>query len=87
MMQAACSIKQNELDLRKKKFDLLPSLLKAGVYYSTKLESVRDPKISYYQRFFAYDIIIQNAKIDFLSWNYESACRKYEEVRRLYLFI
>lgn len=41
LMQAACSIKQGELDLRKKKFELLPAFLKAGVYYTTKLESVR----------------------------------------------
>ncbi len=40
-MQAACHIKQNEMDQRKRKFELLPAFLKAGVYYSTKLEGVR----------------------------------------------
>jgi hypothetical protein len=41
LMKAACSIKTAELDLRKKKFELLPAFLKAGVYYTNKLESVR----------------------------------------------
>jgi hypothetical protein len=40
-MKAACSIKTAELDLRKKKFELLPAFLKAGVYYTTKLDAVR----------------------------------------------
>ena len=48
LMQAACSIKQNELDNRKRKFELLPAFLKAGVYYTTKLEGVRDPRIPYH---------------------------------------
>ena len=41
LMKAACSIKTAELDLRKKKFELLPAFLKAGVYYTTKLDSIR----------------------------------------------
>jgi hypothetical protein len=41
LMKAACSIKTYELDQRKKKFENLPAFLKAGVYYTTKLESVR----------------------------------------------
>lgn len=48
LMQAACSIKQNEMDKLKRRFELLPAFLKAGVYYSTKLESVRHPSIPYY---------------------------------------
>lgn len=86
LMQAACSIKQNEMDSRKRKFDLLPAFLKAGVYYSTKLEGVRHPSIPYHQRLFAYELIMKNAKIDYLNRNYESACRKYEEVSTPNLF-
>ena len=41
LMKAACSIKTAELDLRKKKFELLPGFLKAGVYYTTKLNAIR----------------------------------------------
>lgn len=47
-MQAACHIKQNEMEARRKKFELLPAFLKAGVYYTTKLEGVRHPSIPYY---------------------------------------
>jgi len=46
LMKAAVSIKSSQLDLKKKKFELLPSFLKAGVYYTTKLETVR--KQDYY---------------------------------------
>lgn len=74
------------MDARKRKFELLPAFLKAGVYYSTKLEGVRHADIPYYQRLFAYELIMKNAKVDFLHQNYESACRKYEEVRIFYTF-
>lgn len=83
-MKAACSIKQNEMDSKKRKFELMPAYLKAGVYYSTKLEGVRHPDIPYHQRLFAYELIMKNAKIDFLHKNYESACRKYEEVNKFF---
>ncbi len=82
LMQAACSIKQNELESRKRKFELLPAFLKAGVYYSTKLEGVRHPSIPYFQRLFAFELIMRSAKMDYLNFNYESACRKYEEVNQ-----
>lgn len=58
LMQAACSIKQNEIDQRKRKFELLPAFLKASVYYSTKLECVRHQSIGYYQRLFAFDLLM-----------------------------
>lgn len=43
LMQAACSIKQQEMENRRRKFELMPAYLKAGVYYTTKLECVRHP--------------------------------------------
>lgn len=41
MMKAAVSIKSAELESKRRKFEKLPMFLKAGVYYSTKLEAVR----------------------------------------------
>ena len=41
MMKAAVSIKSQELESERRKFEKLPMFLKAGVYYSTKLEHVR----------------------------------------------
>ena len=41
LMQAACSIKENEMQSRRRKFERLPAFLKAGVYYTTKLEATR----------------------------------------------
>ena len=41
LMQAACHIKQNEMESKRRKFERLPAFLKAGVYYTTKLEAVR----------------------------------------------
>ena len=34
MMRAACSIKSYQLEQQRKKFELLPTFLKAGVYYT-----------------------------------------------------
>jgi hypothetical protein len=86
LMQAACHIKQNQMDSLKRKFELLPAFLKAGVYYSTKLEGVRHQSIGYHQRLFSYELIMRTARIEFQNKNYESACRKYEEVTSYYKF-
>lgn len=42
MMKAAVSIKSAELESKRRKFEKLPMFLKAGVYYSAKLEAVRE---------------------------------------------
>ena len=34
LMKVACSIKSHQLESQRKKFELLPSYLKAGVYYT-----------------------------------------------------
>ena len=34
LMRAACSIKSAQLEQQRKKFELLPTFLKAGVYYT-----------------------------------------------------
>ena len=70
------------MEARRRKFELLPAFLKAGVYYTTKLEGVRHPSISYYQRLFAFQIIMRSAEQDFVNKNFDSACRKYEEVSK-----
>lgn len=59
LMQAACSIKQTEMEARRRKFERLPAFLKAGVYYTTKLEATR--KQSYYPRFFAFQLLMKSA--------------------------
>lgn len=41
MMKAAVSIKSAQLDTKKRKFEKLPTFLKAGLYYSQKLENTR----------------------------------------------
>ena len=41
LMKAAVSIKSAQLDQKKKRFEKLPTFLKAGVYYSNKLENLR----------------------------------------------
>jgi hypothetical protein len=50
------------MEARRKKLELLPSFLKAGVYYTTKLEGVRNPAIPYHQRFFAFQLIMRSAE-------------------------
>ena len=42
------SIKQTELESKRKKFEQMPAYLKAGLYYTTKLECVRNPNVGYF---------------------------------------
>ena len=77
LMKAACSIKQSELESRRRKFERLPAFLKAGVYYTNKLECTRQQ--AYFPRLFAYEIIMTNANIEYAKKQYDSAARKYEE--------
>ena len=44
---------------RRRKFERLPAFLKAGVYYTTKLEATR--KQTYYPRLFAFQLIMKAA--------------------------
>lgn len=78
LMKAACTIKQEEMESRRRKFEKLPAFLKAGVYYTTKLECTR--KQDYYPRLFAYELLIKAANRDYYQGEVQSACRKYEEV-------
>ena len=41
MMKAACSIKSQELESKRKKFEKLPMFLKASAYFTTKQNLVR----------------------------------------------
>ena len=51
---------------RVKKFELLPAFLKAGVYYTTKLEAIR-AQTKFYPIYFAYELLITNAKKSLLA--------------------
>jgi hypothetical protein len=77
LMKAACSIKQNEMESRRRKFERLPAFLKAGVYYTNKLECTRQQ--AFYPRLFAYELIMKGANIEYVKKNYDAAARKYEE--------
>ena len=77
LMNAACKIKETEMQGKRRKFERLPAFLKAGVYYTTKLEQVR--KQSYYPRMFAWELIMKAANQEYHTGNVSSACRKYEE--------
>ena len=78
LMKAACTIKQEEMESRRRKFEKLPAFLKAGVYYTTKLECTR--KQDYYPRLFAYELLMKTANREYYQGEVQSACRKYEEV-------
>jgi hypothetical protein len=62
----------------------LPNFLKAGVYYSQKLESVR--KQGFYPKLFAFELIRNDANNDFVNKNYDRACRKYEEAYAMFRY-
>jgi hypothetical protein len=78
MMKAAVSIKSAELEGKRKKFEKLPMFLKAGVYYSTKLDILR--RQDFFPKMFSYELIRLEANEEFSRKNYDRACRKYEEV-------
>ena len=84
LMQAACSIKQTEMESKRRMFERLPAFLKAGVYYTTKLESTR--KQSYYPRLFAFQLVMKDANQQYFSGNHSSACRKYEEAYSMWRY-
>lgn len=72
------------MEARRRKFEAMPAFLKAGVYYTTKLECVRN--LPYYPRLFAHELIVKNAHIDFARGEHESACRKYEEAYSIWRY-
>ena len=64
MMRAACSIKSYQLEQQRKKFELLPTFLKAGVYYTQKHEVLRLQQ-SFEVKYFAYELIRDDANNEF----------------------
>ncbi|CDW73168.1 peptidyl-prolyl cis-trans isomerase d [Stylonychia lemnae] len=84
MMKAAVSIKSAELESKRKKFEKLPMFLKAGVYYSTKLEAVRLQ--DFYPKIFSFEIIRNEANFEYLNQNYDRACRKFEEALSIFRY-
>jgi hypothetical protein len=62
-MKAACTIKQGEMESRRRKFEKLPAFLKAGVYYTTKLECTRNQ--DYYPRLFAFELLMKQANREY----------------------
>lgn len=84
MMKAAVSIKSHELESRRRKFEKLPMFLKAGVYYSNKLEHVRQQ--DFWPKVFAFDILKREANEEYLLGNYDRACRKYEEALSIFRY-
>jgi hypothetical protein len=86
LMKAAVGIKSAQLDQKKKKFEKLPTFLKAGVYYTTKLECVRSQP-DFHLKLFSLEIIRDDGIKEFRAKNYDRACRKFEEVPYLSISI
>ena len=57
---------------------MLPTFLKAGVYYTQKHEVIRNQE-RFEVRYLAYDLIKRDANNEFAQGNFDRACRKYEE--------
>lgn len=68
----------------RQKFERLPAFLKAGVYYTTKLEATRQQ--SYYPRLFAFQLTMKSANQEYHMGNVSAACRKYEEAYSCWRF-
>ncbi len=64
MMKAAVSIKSAELESKRRKFEKLPMFHKAGVYYSNKLEGVRE-QTNIQVKIFAFQIIRREANFEY----------------------
>jgi tetratricopeptide (TPR) repeat protein len=85
LMKAACSIKSSQLEQQRRKFELLPSFLKAGVYYTQKHEVVRHQS-DFHLKFFAYELINTEAHQEFAQRKFDRACRKYEEALSIFRY-
>ena len=72
------------MESKRLKFERLPAFLKAGVYYSTKLEATR--KQSYYPRLFAFQLIMKAATQEYYAGQESSACRKFEEAYSIWRY-
>ena len=59
-MKAAVSIKSAQLDSKKRKFEKLPMFLKAGLYYSSKLDACRKQP-EFILKLFSFEIIRNEA--------------------------
>ena len=68
-MKAACSIKTAQLEQQRKKFELLPMFLKAGVYYTQRHEVVRKQE-NFHVKYFAYELLSSEANSEFAQGNF-----------------
>jgi hypothetical protein len=62
----------------------LPAFLKAGVYYTNKLECTRQQ--TYFPRLFAFESIMYLANQEFAKKEWDIACRKYEEAYSIWRY-
>lgn len=85
LMRAACSIKSYQLEQQRKKFELLPTFLKAGVYYTQRHEVVRIQD-SFELKYFAFEQIRDAANEEYAMGNFDRACNKFEEALNVFRF-
>lgn len=64
LMRQACSIKTHQLEQQRKKFELLPTFLKAGVYYTQKHEVIRRQE-DFQVKLYAYEMIAKDATSEY----------------------
>lgn len=84
-MKAACSIKTAQLEQQRKKFELLPMFLKAGVYYTQRHEVVRRQE-NFHVKYFSYELLSSDANSEFAQGNFDRACRRYEEALGIFRY-
>jgi len=84
LMKAACHIKGEQLNAKKRKFELMSSFMKAGVYYTKKLGTVRQQP--YHLKKYVYDMIIREAQKDYSNKESDRACRKFEEAYSIWIY-
>ena len=78
LMRAACSIKTAQLEQQRRKFELLPKFLQAGVYYTHRHEVTRNQE-SFDLKLYTFQLINKDANHEFAMGKYDRACRRYEE--------
>ena len=85
MMRAACSIKSYQLEQQRKKFELLPTFLKAGVYYTQRHEIVRHQE-SFALKFYTFEQIRDSGNEEFAMGNFDRACNRFEEALNIFRY-
>lgn len=85
LMKQAVSIKTGQMMSKRRKFEVQPLFIKAGLYYLVKFSNVR--RQGFYQRYAVSDHLKVKGNKLFKEEKVEEAAREYEQVSFSHIFL